>query len=265
VKGRAESQPKEILIVGKRLDATRIGANLHRRAVIGFADRRVEPADRSISCGNCELRHRQIRFVDQLFGEVHAARLRHCVGRGAQMAQEQSAQMAGTHTEPFGEPLHSAVFCAAFVDQTQRPRNGGRGPEPGGRSRRAFRPAAQAGAITCFGRLGGRREIAAILFFRRRRRTNRAAIDAAAPHTDEEFAVEAGIARKPRPRTHSPIESRFLHGTENTPSAPRKLDIFGPRSTAGEVRKRPTLSAESRIVFERSVVLRGANGEEGIS
>jgi hypothetical protein len=60
--------------------------------------------------------------------------------------------------------------------------------------------------ITGFRRGSRRRKITDILFLRRWRRADWTAINPAAPHSNEELAVETRIARQSCSRTHPPIK-----------------------------------------------------------
>ena len=64
------------------------------------------------------------RFVDELLGKVQAAGVRHRDGRGAQMLEEEPAQMTRTYSQTLGENFHAAVFQTAVADQAQRSRHG---------------------------------------------------------------------------------------------------------------------------------------------
>src|ERR1041385_2543243 len=101
--------------------------------------------------------------------------------------------MPGAYTEALGEALY-AVFKARLPDQTQRPRNRARRPQPRRRSRRTFRPAAEAWPVSGLGGCSRRRKVANVFFFRCGRRTRGAAINPAATHSDEELSIKARVA-----------------------------------------------------------------------
>src|SRR5215470_2329042 len=136
------------------------------------------------------------------------------------MPEKQPSQMARAYTQQIRKAFDAIALKTALLDQPQRASDGGRGSEPCGRARRAFRTAAQTGAIARLSRGGGRRKISAIFLHGGRCRADRTAIDPAPMHADEEFAIEPRIARQPRPRTDVPVEFGFLHVTENTRSSP---------------------------------------------
>src|SRR5215831_20874362 len=105
--------------------------------------------------------------------------------------------MPRTYSQPFGEPFHSTVLQAAFLDQAESSRNCIRGSEPGRGAGRAFRPATQTRTKAGFRGCRSSRKVADVLLFHCRHGTNRAAIDPGAAHTYEKLAVEAWISRQP--------------------------------------------------------------------
>jgi hypothetical protein len=134
------------------------------------------------------------------------------------MLQKQAAKMARADSQSFRQNFHSAVLQTAFADQSQGARNRVRSSQPRRGSRRSLGPATKTRAITGLRGCGGRGEVTAILLFGGRRGAYRTAIHAAAPNADEKLAVEAGIARQPRSRTHLPIQIHVLH-------EPRVIDL----------------------------------------
>ena len=174
-------------------------AKLARRAPVQFLKRRIKPPDTSETRRHRHLRHEQIRFIDQLLGEVYSPRLRNCYGRCAEIAQKKPAQMARTDAEALRQAFDAAVIKRALTDQLQSPGNAGRCSQPRRRSGRRFGTAAQTRPEPGF---GGRRsgwEITDVGRFRRWRGTDGPAIDSGRGHADEEAAIEARIARQPGP------------------------------------------------------------------
>src|SRR5215469_8007565 len=104
------------------------------------------------------------------------------------------------------ERFHAAVFESALCDQSKGSRYRGGCAKPRRRPRAAFGTATEARAETRFSRGRRRRKVAAVLLLRRGGRTDRSTIHAASEHTNVELAVEARIARQPRPRTYPPVQ-----------------------------------------------------------
>jgi hypothetical protein len=161
----------------------------------------------------------ELRFVEQLLGEVGTARQRDLERRGAEVVQEETPQVAARHTEPLGEALDSVFVERSVADEAQRARHDRRGSEPGGRSGRSFRPASQARSKPGDFRRGRRREVTDVLVLRPGRRADGAAVNARRRDGDEKAAVEARVARSPRPVEDAPLS---IH-------APRMLARGRPR------------------------------------
>ena len=140
---------------------------------------------------------------------MKSPRLRHCDWRRAQMPQKEPAQMSRTDAKTFCQRVHATILQSALVDQAQSARHRIRSAEPSRRPRRTLRTTTQTGAKTSFGSRRRARKVTDIAFLGGSRRADRPAVDAAGAHSDEELAVEARIARKPRPRTDSPIQSHL--------------------------------------------------------
>jgi len=198
-------QPKQILMACLSPRLMRQAADLCRRSVIDLENPGIEAANRAESRSNSNLLHGQGRLVDQFLGKVQAARLGDRDRSRAEMAHEQPPQMARANSQSFRKGLDTAIFEAAFPDQTQRPRNRVGSSLPARSSRTTFRPAAQTRAESRFRRGRRRGKVAAILLLRRGRGTDRTTIHAAPQHSDVELAIEARIARQPRPGTHLQI------------------------------------------------------------
>lgn len=114
---RAEADPKNVFIFRLRLGARDKSADVSRSPAIHRANRSVEAANASEAGGERNLLHGQRRFVDELLGEMQAAGLRDCAGRGAEVLQEQAAKVAGSDTQTAGKEVHTAIFEPAFTDQ----------------------------------------------------------------------------------------------------------------------------------------------------
>ena len=90
---RAKMKAEEIVIIRLDFRLARQAANLCGRSVIDVANAGVETPNAAESRGQRNLMHGQIRFVDQLLGEVQAARLSYSHGSRAQMFQKQAPQV----------------------------------------------------------------------------------------------------------------------------------------------------------------------------
>src|SRR6516225_6410398 len=121
--------------------------------MIDVAEGSVEPAHGAEARGEGDLRHGQSGFVDELFSEVQAARLRHCAGRGSQVTQKETPKMARPNakvsarasTPPSSRPVslinrkaRETVFCV--------PAHAGVPGEDSGRQRKHGRKPASAAA-----------------------------------------------------------------------------------------------------------------------
>ena len=87
--------------------------------MIDLADAGVESPHAAKTGSESNLAHRQTGFVNELFGKLQPARLRHGAGCCSQVAQEQAAKMARANTQALGKHLHPAIFQAALTDQPQ--------------------------------------------------------------------------------------------------------------------------------------------------
>ncbi len=157
-------------------------------------ERLVEPAHAAEAGREGDFDHRQVRLMDQLLGEQHAACLRDGDGRSAQMLAKKSAQVALADAEPIGERLDIRGVERPELDQRERARHRVRCAAPGPHIGRSLRPAAQARAEACLlrRRSGGIEDD--VLSAWRARGTDRTAVDSRRLHADEQSAVETGVA-----------------------------------------------------------------------
>ena len=194
--------------------------------------RRISPLNRRRlpkPGGERDLRDRQVRFVEQLLREVHAPGQRHLDRRRAEMLQEQPPQVPRGDAEPIGEGIDAVAIERAFADQPQAARHHARRAGPGRRARRRFGPAAQARPEAGGLRGRGGRVVADVFVLRRSRRADRPAINARARDGDEELAVEARIARSPRPIADPAVQ---LHHRPSLADSRVRLVKNGPGQTA---------------------------------
>ena len=193
------------------------------------ADLAVQAAQAAESGRERDLRDRQPCFVDQFLGEVDPPGERDLERRRAKMLHEQPAQVPRRHAEAIGQLLDAFAIERAFADETQPARHHARRARPGRRGGRRLGPAAEAGTES--GRLRGRggRVVADVLVLRRSRRADRPAINARAGDGDEELAVEARIARLPRPIADlaDPVPSPTELSVDSSSSDWSETDLSG--------------------------------------
>src|SRR5262249_59507990 len=103
---RTEAQAEEVLIFRQHRGEMRQLPDLRWRAVVSFLEGAVEAAYTAEAGGDRDLSHWQSGLVDQLFGEVQAARLGHGHRRRAQMAQKQTAQMPRSDAQTRSQRVH---------------------------------------------------------------------------------------------------------------------------------------------------------------
>ncbi len=166
------------------------GSSAERTADLG-----VEPAEASESRCERHLVEAERGLVEELLGEMNAARERDLERRRADVLSEEPAQMAARDPEAVRQPFDSLAVQSTLADEPQRAGNDPRRSVPGGRSGSGFGPAAQTGAETRGFRGGRRRKIPHVLVLRRARRADRTAVDAGARDGDEESSVEARVPR----------------------------------------------------------------------
>src|ERR1700721_610218 len=77
----------------------------------------VEPAQAAKTGSHRDLRHRHSRFVNQLFGEKDATRLRHRNRRSSQVLEKQTAQLAFANSQPVRYRLPT---CPAAIGRATR-------------------------------------------------------------------------------------------------------------------------------------------------
>ena len=77
----------------------------------------VEASDAAEAGRDRHVMNRQRRFVEQLLRKVRAAGQRDLEGRGAEMLEEQSAEMAGRDAQPLGERFDPVRVQRTGADQ----------------------------------------------------------------------------------------------------------------------------------------------------
>src|SRR5262249_39157989 len=98
-------------------------AELARRAVKERKKRLIEAADALESRCEGDLGHREPRFVDELLGEMDAARLGDRKRRSAQMLAEEAPQLPLADSEPVSQILDAGLVQGAEFDQRKRARH----------------------------------------------------------------------------------------------------------------------------------------------
>jgi hypothetical protein len=124
--------------------AAREAADLARRPFVRASDVGVERAHAAEPRGESDVAHGERRLVEQLLGEVGAARERDLERRRAEVLQEEPAKVAPRHAEAFGQAFDPLFVERPLADEPQAARNDRRRAEPRGRARRRFGPAAKA-------------------------------------------------------------------------------------------------------------------------
>src|SRR5437773_7375291 len=114
---RAETKAEEVLIFRLDFCLPRQPADLSRSSVIDLADPGVESSYAAESRSQGNSRHRQPRFVDELFRKVQTAGLSHRTGRRPQVPEEEAAKMARANPQPRCENFDSTVLQGALIDQ----------------------------------------------------------------------------------------------------------------------------------------------------
>ena len=137
--GRTEVQAEEILVSWLGAGLPRQTTDLRGRSMVDLADAGVEATDAAESGGEGDLGHGQSGLIDELLGEVKAASLRDGNRSGAEMTQEEAAQVTRANSQALGQDFDATIFKAAFADQTQGSRDRIRSTQPRGRSRRTLR------------------------------------------------------------------------------------------------------------------------------
>ncbi len=208
----------------------------------------VEAADAAKAGGKSDLRHRQTRVMDQLFGEQHAAGLRHRDRRRTEMLHEESAQLSSADAEPLGQFFDARIIAIerTLGDQGEAARHRVRGAAPGAELRRGLRPATQAGTETRLLCRRRRRVETAILELGGARWADRPTIDPGRGHTDEEAAVETRIACLKCPVAGLWVE--LFHGATMPPIRCRRSRFS---DTIGGDRKSPARAGLFRRMTER--------------
>ena len=124
-----------------------------RRALVRPEERVVEAAEAGEARRERDLRHREVRLVDEPLREVEPPRLGHGERRRPDVRHEQAVELARTDPQPRGERVDRARVERAVVDERERaaddggraePRRGARGGL--GRQRRHGRKPASAAA-----------------------------------------------------------------------------------------------------------------------
>jgi len=166
----------------------------------------VESADAAEPCGEGDLGHRQMGFVDELLGEQNAAGLGNSDRRCAKMLAEEAPELPLTHTQSTSQGINTSLVQGAELNQRQGARYGIRRAAPRAEVGRGFRPAPQTWAKACLLRSRRRGVECHILRPRRPRWTDGAAVDARGFDAGEEPAVETGIAQADRAVASAVIE-----------------------------------------------------------
>jgi hypothetical protein len=84
----------------------------------------VESADAAEPCGEGDLGHRQMGFVDELLGEQNAAGLGNSDRRCAKMLAEQAPELPLTHTQSTSQGINTSLVQGAELNQRQGARYG---------------------------------------------------------------------------------------------------------------------------------------------
>ena len=90
----------------------------------------VESADAAEPCGECDLGHRQMRFVDELLGEQNAAGLGDGDRRRAKMLAEETPELPLTYTQATSQGINTSLVQSAKLNQYQGARYGIRRAPP---------------------------------------------------------------------------------------------------------------------------------------
>src|SRR5208337_115364 len=188
--GKAKGQPIAFCPIGR----TATGTQPTGRFAETGTQRVVELTNALEPGGEGNLRHREIRFIEQSPRKVKSARPRKGVWRRPQVLEEQAPQLPFSDAETCRELPHAAGVEGAFADEAQAARDDGRGPPPrrcAGRGLRATAQARPEPRVLCG---GSAREKAHILALRRRSRADRPAVDPRRRHAGEKATVEAAVA-----------------------------------------------------------------------
>src|SRR5581483_9319403 len=91
--------------------------DLGRRASIDFGEDRVEPPEAGEARAEGDLRHREVRAVEEALGALDAGGLRHLQRTGAEMLAEEAGKMPGAHAEARRQRLDIAIVEGASLDE----------------------------------------------------------------------------------------------------------------------------------------------------
>jgi hypothetical protein len=99
----------------------RRGTQFRRRASVKLTKDRVEAANARKAGSERDLGHGKAGFVDQPLCEMQPPGLRHSDRGGAEVAQEQSPEMARTDAQAGREIVDARAIQSSLVNQPERP------------------------------------------------------------------------------------------------------------------------------------------------
>ncbi|MDB5333239.1 MAG: hypothetical protein JWP03_4390, partial [Phycisphaerales bacterium] len=162
----------------------------------------VESPHAAEAAGERDFDHRQIRLVDQLLRQQHAASLRDAHGRCPNVPAKEPPKLALADFQPIGERRDIPIIKRPRLNHLQCPRHGRRGAPPRVEIRRAFRPTPQTRPKPRRLRRRGSGQKRTVFQLGRTGRANGPAIDAGGLHASEKPPVVPGIPSQHRPVTN---------------------------------------------------------------
>lgn len=187
---RRRRAPRPDDLVRRRLLLSERGG----RASIQLVERGIESSGTAKSGFYGDIRHGEVRFIQQAFGLVGAQRLRNLFGRGANVLLQQAAQMPSADSQPIGQFLNRPVIECPLRNEPHGAIRGGAGAIPGGAEWCCFRATSQARAkpsLLCSRSTWIERDV---LFQGWLHPTDGTAVNASCPHTDKKHPIKRGIA-----------------------------------------------------------------------
>src|SRR5262249_34973352 len=117
-------------------------ADLPGRSSVDLGEHGVEAPEACEAGAEGDLRHGEVRAVEQTLGALHPRRLCHLQWARAEMLAEEAGEMAGTHSEAGRQCLDIGTVEGALLDEPHGTLDGGERAFPGRRERRSLRSAA---------------------------------------------------------------------------------------------------------------------------
>jgi hypothetical protein len=89
---------------------------LGRRPCVDLGEHGIEPSQAAKAGAQCDLRHREVGFVEQPFGPLHASGLCHLQRAGTKVLLKEPAEVSGTDAKSVRQHFDTAAIEGTAMD-----------------------------------------------------------------------------------------------------------------------------------------------------